>query len=102
MFRFIIHYSLHLLAPGIIAKYFFKEKWIQAWIIMLVTMLIDLDHLFATPVFDSCRCSIGLHPLHSSMAIGLYCALLVIPRTRILAVGFLFHILTDFIDCLIR
>ena len=102
MIRFLIHYSLHILAPGILARFFFQDKWIKAWIVMLATMLIDLDHLLATPIFDPCRCSIGFHPLHSVIAIGLYVALLVIPRTRILAVGLLFHIFTDSIDCLLR
>gem|GEM_PF-6295822 len=50
--RTIIHYSLHFLAPGIIAGIFFPEQWIVAWLIMIATMLVDGDHLFSKPIFD--------------------------------------------------
>ncbi len=102
MTRFFIHYFLHLIAPGLISYKYFKNIWIKAWLIMLATMAIDLDHFFATPIYDSCRCSIGFHPLHSSIAIGLYFALLFIPKTRIIAIGLLFHMLTDSIDCFLQ
>lgn len=95
----IIHYSLHLLAPGLIAWVLFRDHWKKAWLIMLATMLVDLDHLLATPIFDPDRCSIGFHPLHSYVAIALYPALLLFTKTRIIGVGLLFHMLTDFIDC---
>ena len=62
-------------------------------------MLVDLDHLLADPIFDPKRCSIGFHPLHSYVAIGLYPILLFFKKTRAVGVGLLFHMLTDFIDC---
>lgn len=98
----IVHYSLHLLAPGIIAWIFFPKRWKEAWIIMLGTMLVDLDHLLANPIFDPSRCSIGFHPLHSYYAIAIYFLLLFIPNfyTRVIAIGLLFHMLTDFQDCI--
>ena len=99
MIQFLVHYSMHLLVPGLIAFAFFRSHWQKAWLIMLATMLIDLDHLLATPIFDANRCSIGFHPLHSSWAIISYFLLLFFPKTRIIAVGLLFHMLTDFIDC---
>ena len=52
MLRTIVHYSLHLLAPGLIALAFGKARWRTAYLVMLATMAIDLDHLLATPVFD--------------------------------------------------
>lgn len=67
---------------------------------MLATMLIDLDHLLADPIFDPDRCSIGFHPLHSGYAIAVYALLLLWPKARMAAVGLLFHILTDWQDCL--
>ena len=69
---------------------------------MLLTMAIDLDHLLAIPVFEPGRCSIGFHPLHTWPAMLLYIGMLVYPNKtlRALAVGLLFHMLTDFIDCL--
>lgn len=67
---------------------------------MLGTMLVDLDHLLANPIFDPDRCSIGFHPLHSSYAVLIYAALLLPPKTRIIALGLLFHMFTDWQDCL--
>lgn len=96
----IVHYSLHFLVPAGIAFVFFNPKWIRAWGIMLLTMLVDLDHLLATPVFDPGRCSIGFHPLHSYYAVGVYFVLVFFPKTRIGAVGLLFHMFTDWQDCM--
>jgi len=95
-----VHYGLHLLFPAWIAWKFFREKWKKAYLIMLATMLVDLDHLLATPVFDPNRCGIGFHPLHSYYAIAVYCILLFFPKTRIVAIGLVLHMLTDFQDCL--
>ena len=63
-------------------------------------MLIDVDHLFAVPIFDPNRCSINFHPLHTYWALGIYVALLFFRKTRVIGVGLVFHLLTDFIDCL--
>jgi len=95
----IVHYSLHFLAPGAIAYLFFRKQWKQAWLIMICTILVDADHLLATPIFDPGRCSIGYHPLHSYYAIAFYFILLLFPKTRIIAVGLLFHMFTDWQDC---
>ena len=67
---------------------------------MLATMLVDLDHLFATLLLDPCRCSIGFHPLHSYLAISIYLVALIPKSTRIVAVGLVLHMLTDAQDCL--
>lgn len=99
MTQFLVHYSMHLLVPGLIAFIFFRSQWQRAWIFMLATMFIDLDHLLATPIFDANRCSIGFHPLHTFWAIIIYCLLFFFPKTRIIGVGLLLHIVTDFIDC---
>ncbi len=96
----VIHYFLHLIFPGLIAYFFFKKNWKRAYVIMLLTILVDLDHLLAKPIFDPCRCSIGFHPLHSYAAIGLYLILLLHPKSRIAAIGLLTHMATDSIDCL--
>lgn len=95
----LIHYSLHFLAPGLIAYLCLRSVWKKAWIIMIATMLVDLDHLLADPVFDPERCSIGFHPLHSYYAIGIYAMMLLFPKLRIVAVGLLFHMFTDWQDC---
>jgi hypothetical protein len=98
-----IHYGLHYLAPGVIAWFFFRDNWKTAWIIMVATMIVDADHLLATPMFDPNRCSIGFHPLHSYYAIGVYFLMLSIKNTylRLIAIGLFFHMLTDFQDCLL-
>lgn len=98
----LIHYGLHFLAPGLLAWFFFRKEWKRAWLIMLATMLVDLDHLLADPIFDPDRCSIGFHPLHSEWAIVVYLLLLVFPKTRIVGLGLAFHMLTDGLDCYIR
>lgn len=98
--QFVQHYGLHLIAPGIIAIVLFRSNWKKAWTIMLLTMLVDLDHLLATPIFDPHRCSINFHPLHTDYAIGVYAGMLVLKETRIIGVGLLLHMLTDYLDCL--
>jgi hypothetical protein len=95
----LVHYGLHFLAPGLLAWLFFREQWQRAWLMMIATMLVDLDHLLADPIFDPDRCSIGFHPLHSYPAIGLYMLMLFFPKLRIVAVGLLFHMVTDGQDC---
>ena len=69
---------------------------------MLLTMAVDLDHIFATPLFDPDRCSMGFHPLHTWPAMLFYMLMLLIPNRllRIIGLGLLFHMFTDFIDCL--
>ncbi len=99
MLQILVHYTLHLLVPGLIAYVFFRNEWKKAWLIMLATLLVDVDHLFASPLFDPNRCSINFHPLHTYWAMAVYVVLLFFKKTRIIAVGLLFHMLTDFIDC---
>ena len=96
-----IHYSLHFVAPMILAYFFFKERWFRVYIIFIATTLIDLDHLLATPIYEKCRCSIGFHPLHSYVAIVLYVALLGHRKSRVLGIGLILHIVADAIDCLL-
>ena len=96
---FLIHYGLHFIFPGFIAYVFFKKNWKQAYLIFLTTMLVDLDHLLATPIFDPNRCSIGFHPLHSYIAIILYFIGAFFRKTRLISVGLLLHMLADFVDC---
>lgn len=98
--QFFTHYGLHLFAPGLIARVFFRENWLRAWLIMLATMLVDVDHLLVDPVFDPTRCSIGFHVLHSYYAIAVYAVMAFVPKLRIVATGLLFHMFTDYLDCL--
>jgi hypothetical protein len=90
---------MHFLLPGVIAFYFFKENWKNVWLILILTNLVDLDHLLATPIFSPTRCSINYHILHSYFAIAIYFAALFFKKTRIIAIGLLLHMLTDALDC---
>ncbi|MBE27401.1 MAG: hypothetical protein CMN33_06930 [Saprospirales bacterium] len=99
MLQFVIHYSLHVLFPGLLAYLLFRDNWKRAWLVMIATMIVDLDHLLAEPIFDPGRCSIEYHVLHSYWAIACYFVLLIFPKMRIVALGLLFHMLTDTIDC---
>jgi len=94
------HYSLHILAPAAIAIWCCGKDWLRVYAILLATMLVDLDHLFATPIFDPHRHSIGFHPLHTYAAISLYVIMLWFPRLRWIAIGLLFHMGTDTLDAL--
>ncbi len=98
----ILHIFYHFLAPAIITLVFFRKNWKLAYTIMMLTMLVDLDHLLADPIYDPSRCSIGFHPLHGFIPIIFYFVLSVVPRPRILryiGIGLLIHMALDSIDC---
>lgn len=96
-----IHYFLHFGFPLFIAYGFFRKEWKKVYLILMATMLVDLDHLVAHPIFQGNRCSINFHPLHSYYAIMVYLLLLFFRRPfNIIGIGLIFHMVTDFIDCL--
>ncbi|MCH8896185.1 MAG: hypothetical protein IH927_07980 [Proteobacteria bacterium] len=97
----LIHLVLHAAIPGGIAWLFFRKYWLKAWLIMLATMLVDLDHLLASPVYDPARCSIGFHPLHQWPAILVYALIVLVRPLRLLGIGLLIHMLLDGLDCLV-
>lgn len=93
------HYFLHLIFPGIIAFVFYRKDWKKVYLILLATMLVDLDHLLADPIFDPNRGSIGFHFLHTYYAIAAYFLMLFFKgNIRIIGIGLLIHMLTDFQD----
>ena len=79
----------------------YKKAWLKNYALMLARLLIDIDHLLASPIYDAERCSIGFHPLHTSVPILLYTLLLLHPKTRALGIGLCLHILLDGVDCLL-
>lgn len=99
--RHIVHYGGHFLVPFAIARIFWKENWLKAALIMLGTLVIDLDHLLADPIFDPQRCSIGFHPLHTLWAGAAYALLFFIPswKWKAVSIGCLWHLATDALDC---
>lgn len=99
MLQTITHYGIHFMLPLLVSLIFFREKWKMAYVIMLLTFAIDLDHLLANPVFDPNRCSINFHPLHTYYAIVVYAVLALLKPTRILGIGLVIHIIADAADC---
>ena len=123
-----IHILLHVAVPVGAALLFYRTQWRRAAAIMLATMIVDVDHLLADPIYDPDRCSIGFHPLHTVPAVGAYVALFAAPlavrwmpnrsvdddaprasislsrAARILhlaGLGLLIHMALDGIDCLV-
>ncbi len=97
--QFLIHYGIHFLLPLTVSLLFFKTNWKIAYFIMILGMLIDLDHLLATPIFAANRCSINFHPLHSYYAMAVYVILVAFKKTRLIGLGLCIHIVADAVDC---
>ncbi len=100
MLRPVLHIVLHLAVPGVVARVGWRDQFWSAWAIMVATLVVDLDHLLADPVYDASRCSIGFHPLHTVWAIGFYVLLVAPRRTRLVGIGLVIHMLLDAVDCL--
>lgn len=95
-----IHIALHFLVPLGVSLGFYRQLWLKAYLLMMSTMLIDIDHLLADPIYDPMRCSIGFHPLHTWLPIAIYTLALFHPKTRLLGIGLCIHIVLDGLDCL--
>ena len=113
-----LHIALHFAVPLLVALAFYRSRWRQAALILIASMVVDLDHLLADPIYDPERCSIGFHPLHSMPAIVLYAVLFVLPlllgrrsdapelqpaahMLHLVGLGLLIHMALDGSDCLI-
>jgi len=96
-----IHLLLHVVVPAAVALLFFRPQWRRAFLIMLATMAVDLDHLLATPLYDPNRCSIGFHPLHTWPVLLIYLMLVIPKPTRVIGLGLVIHMALDGIDCVV-
>lgn len=115
-----VHILLHFVVPVVVARLFYRNQWTYAALIMIATMLVDLDHLLADPIYDPDRCSIGFHPLHTLPFILLYLTMFFFPVileqrknnsplagiafmrvVHLLGLGLLIHMVLDGIDCLL-
>ena len=85
--------------PLLVAFIFFRQDWQKAYLFMMLTMVVDIDHLLANPIYDPNRCSIGFHPLHLWLPILCYVVACLIPRLRYVGIGLVIHMLLDSIDC---
>lgn len=100
MLRHFVHYGIHFLVPIAIGMFFFKENRTKAILVLWAGILLDLDHLLASPIFDVNRCSINFHLLHTYWAVIVYFILLFWKKTRLLGLAFILHMIADAIDCL--
>ncbi|MEM1128319.1 MAG: DUF6122 family protein [Bacteroidota bacterium] len=112
----VLHVALHVIVPLGVAWVLYRPRWRLAATIMVTTMVVDLDHLLADPIYDPARCSIGFHPLHTgsaALAYGLMWALPLVLRSRLegpreeaaycvhlVGLGLLIHLALDGLDCL--
>ena len=92
---------MHFLVPFVVAMLWRRQRWQKTYLLLMATMLIDLDHLLANPIYDPNRCSIGFHPLHHPLMFIIYGAMLAFPITRVVSVGLLIHMMLDGLDCVI-
>jgi hypothetical protein len=98
----VLHIAVHFIVPLLLVARFFRKNYLFAYAVLMATMLVDLDHLLATPIYDPKRCSIGFHPLHTILPIIFYAALSLVPRPlalRLVGIGLLVHMGLDSIDC---
>lgn len=93
------HIALHFLVPAAVAGLFFRRDWKIAFPVMAATIIVDIDHLLASPVYDPLRCSIGFHPLHGLWVIGIYALLCFLPRLRYVGIGLMIHMALDSLSC---
>ncbi|MEH6608810.1 MAG: DUF6122 family protein [Halioglobus sp.] len=96
------HLALHFVAPAVLAGLFFRKYWGLAYFIMIATMVVDIDHLIANPIYDPGRCSIGFHPLHELWFVFVYISLCFVPnmpKIRLVGIGLSVHMALDAIDC---
>ena len=94
-----MHIALHFIVPGIVAGWFFRRNWKLVYLILVSTMLVDMDHFLANPVYDMARCSIGFHPLHGFLPILLYVSFCFISKLRYIGIGLVLHMVLDSFDC---
>jgi hypothetical protein len=112
-----IHIALHFIIPLLIALVFYRNRWRSTTMIMFATMLVDIDHLLAVPIYDPNRCSIAFHPMHTWPAIVIYVGLFIGPlmmsrrqkgerlqtamrMSHLIGLGLLIHMILDGLDCL--
>lgn len=113
--RSIIHLLLHVVVPWLVAWFAASNNKVRfAFLLMLGTMAVDVDHLLATPIYQPDRCSILFHPLHQYWAFAIYGGMLGWPvvlrglnkalnqwevTMGWIGAGLIIHMLLDGLDC---
>ncbi|MGB0649911.1 MAG: DUF6122 family protein [Rhodothermales bacterium] len=115
-----IHILLHVAVPLGLAVTLYRKRWRHAFVVLIATMVIDIDHLLANPIYDPDRCSIGFHPGHTMPVILLYGAVFVwsvwklagrsategdkasrsVNLLHLISLGLLIHMMLDGLDCI--
>ena len=114
-----IHLLLHVVVPFVVAWAIsplivgFSVRVIFA--VLMLTMLVDADHLVADPIYAPGRCSIWFHPLHTFWPIVFYGLMTAWPLllkvmakplskhhliVGLLGLGLLIHMALDWSDCI--
>ena len=110
------HIAVHIAVPALVGLVFYRAEWLKVALILVATMVVDVDHLLADPTYDPERCSIGFHPLHTLPAIAVYCVLAALPLAwrpkadtprlqttaralHLIGLGLLIHMTLDLGDC---
>lgn len=113
-----LHLLLHIVVPVGVALFAYRTDSLRAAILMMATMVVDVDHLLADPIYDPDRCSIGFHALHTQPAIaiyvGVFLTMLALARrpisieaerwryvAHLISLGLLIHMALDWIDCVV-
>ena len=120
-YRSIIHLLLHVIVPAAVAYAFIRllkpsqVSAFMAFAIMMLTMVVDADHLVADPIYAPNRCSILFHPLHTELPILLYGLMMLWPLALRLfgkavqkrdvvivwvGAGLTIHMVLDAVDCI--
>jgi hypothetical protein len=97
---FLLHLFFHIVVPVAVAALFFRKNFRKAALLLLAGILIDIDHVTASPIVDPDRCSVGYHLLHSFWLIPVYLALALYPKTRLIGLGLVIHIILDTMECI--
>jgi hypothetical protein len=111
-----VHIAVHFVVPVLVAFAFYRSSWRHATLTLMATIVVDLDHLLADPIYDPERCSIGFHPLHTTPALLLYVIIVSLPLVlgkkggtllrrpgaltlHLIGLGLLIHMALDWGDC---
>lgn len=78
-----------------------KKEFNKYVFLIFFSNLIDADHLLANPIYDSNRCGIGFHPLHSWYMTPVYVVGLFFKKYVFFFVGIFVHLGLDWIECII-
>jgi hypothetical protein len=87
--------------PASLVAVCYRQRWWPSYLLLMLGMIVDVDHLLADPIYAPWRCSMGFHPLHTWPFVFVYLVLSFVPGTRLLGIGLIIHMLLDTGDCLL-